>query len=110
MFRPSNDSRSLKDDLAGIGLLRFSAVKEKSHHQNELQMGELCVLYFNPPHTHALALPKVSCQLINHLSPVLGAKKNITPNFDFKDNDAEHTGVGASDGTTWITCRKDPTP
>lgn len=70
IFRPLNDSRSLKDDLPVIVLFRSSAVKRKATARMSFRW-ENCVCCTSPP---TLSLPKVSCQLINHTCPVLSTK------------------------------------
>lgn len=64
---------------------------------------ENCVRCTLPP---TLSLPKVSCQLINHLCPVLCAKNHF--HFDFKENKAEYAGIGVFIGITYVTWKKDP--
>lgn len=70
IFWPLNDSRSLKDDLPVIVLFRSSAVERKATTRMSFRW-ENSVCCTSPP---TLSLPKVSCQLINHLCPVLSAK------------------------------------
>lgn len=104
IFRPLNDSRSLKDDLPAIVLFLSSAVTRKATTRMSFRW-ENCVCRTSPP---ALSLPKVSCQLTNHLCPVLSAKKTHF-HFGFKEDKAECTGIMASVGMTYVTWRKDPT-
>lgn len=70
IFWPLNDSRSLKDDLPVIVLFRSSAVERKATTRMSFRW-ENSVCCTSTP---TLSLPKVSCQLINHLCPVLSAK------------------------------------